>query len=823
MRAQRVAFRIAIASFLSALSAVSISPIAAAEPQQPGSLAAGLRQADTQVFPDSKRGELGRMVREDLRRRLEAANRRSSRAWAKVDTVAKWEAFAKPRLAALRDSLGESWRGELPKAPPRVVSAGRISGDGFHIEKLLFESRPGLWVTANLYLPLKWSRKIPAIVIVHSHHAPKTSGELQDMGMTWARAGCAVLVMDQLGHGERREHPFATNDDYAGEFRLSRQDYYFRYDTSLQLYLAGESLMGWMVWDIRRGVDMLLARGDIDPDKLVLLGSVAGGGDPAAVAGALDDRFAVVAPFNFGGPQPETRYPLPEDAEETFNYAGSGSWESTRNLRLSARDGFLPWVIVGGIAPRRLIFAHEFNWDRPRDPVWKRLQTIYKLYEQPDRLAFTHGRGELKQRPPQATHCTHIGRFHRVKIHEALDRWLGIKVRPEDEYSNRLAKEKLLCWTDKLRRQLKPRKLHAILGRMADSRRLRRAVKRSFEAALRRPATAKEPDREAAHREARRAMHDVFRKELAAALGPIEPKQATVVASSRNTLDLPGGAKLEKLALETEPGILVPLTLVRPANVEKPPVVMLVGQAGKKRFLQARSAEIARLVEGGAAVCLPDLRGIGETRAGSDRGRYSADTSRSATELMLGGTMLGARLRDLRTVLGYLRTRGDLDASRLAIWGDSLGPPNPSDAVFKVPRRISNRPRQSEPLGGALALLAALYEQDIKAVYVAGGLTGFRSLLESQHVYAPHDAIVPGLLPVGDLGEIAAALAPRPLRLEALVDHHNRLANDNYVIAGYGAAVASYKKSKSPKALELNRQRSSPSAWLLRHLQGGGP
>ena len=65
---------------------------------------------------------------------------------------------------------------------------------------------------------------------------------------------------------------------------------------------------------------------------------------------------------------------LPEDAETSFNYAGSGGWESTRNLRLSARDGFLPWVIVGSVAPRGLIFGHEFGWDRPRDPVWKRLK-----------------------------------------------------------------------------------------------------------------------------------------------------------------------------------------------------------------------------------------------------------------------------------------------------------------------------------------------------------------------------------------------------------------------------------------------------------------
>src|SRR5262245_64743856 len=107
-------------------------------------------------------------------------------------------------------------------------------------------------------------------------------------------------------------------------------------------------------------VDALVARPGVDSKRIILLGSVAGGGDPAGVTAALDQRIACVVPFNFGGPQPENRYPLPDDAETSFNYAGGGSWESTRNLARSAADGFLPWVIVGSVAPRKLIHAHEF-------------------------------------------------------------------------------------------------------------------------------------------------------------------------------------------------------------------------------------------------------------------------------------------------------------------------------------------------------------------------------------------------------------------------------------------------------------------------------
>src|SRR4051794_8370245 len=118
-----------------------------------------------------------------------------------------------------------------------------------------------------------------------------------------------------------------------------------------------------------RGIDLLLSKKGINPKAIIVLGSVAGGGDPAAVTAALDPRIAAVAPFNFGGPQPETKFPLPGNAEASFNYLGGASWESTRNLRLSGQGGFLPWAIVGSVAPRGLIYGHEFAWDRDRDPV----------------------------------------------------------------------------------------------------------------------------------------------------------------------------------------------------------------------------------------------------------------------------------------------------------------------------------------------------------------------------------------------------------------------------------------------------------------------
>lgn len=152
------------------------------------------------------------MVERDIRRRTSAVNARNRVGWSAIQTRDQWEQFRAERIEKLRRSLGT-----FPTPPARlnVRTTGTILGDRFVIENVLYESRPGQWVPGNLYAPLKPGRSMPGILIVHSHHRDKTQSELQDMGMTWARAGCLVLVIDQVGHGERRSHPFHRDADYA--------------------------------------------------------------------------------------------------------------------------------------------------------------------------------------------------------------------------------------------------------------------------------------------------------------------------------------------------------------------------------------------------------------------------------------------------------------------------------------------------------------------------------------------------------------------------------------------------------------------------------
>jgi len=143
-----------------------------------------LRGLDARVL-SGREAELSRMLEAHAQRGIEDANRRETAAFRQVKGREDWERFRDARRSRLRESLGT-----LPARPPREVKV-RVSrvlpGDGYRIEDLVFESRPGLWVTANLYAPDPPPAKpLPGILICHSHHQPKEEGELQDLGASGA-------------------------------------------------------------------------------------------------------------------------------------------------------------------------------------------------------------------------------------------------------------------------------------------------------------------------------------------------------------------------------------------------------------------------------------------------------------------------------------------------------------------------------------------------------------------------------------------------------------------------------------------------------------
>jgi cephalosporin-C deacetylase-like acetyl esterase len=700
-----------------------------------------------------------------VNRQFRIANEASSAQWVSMSSRADWEKFRGEKIVKLRQSL------RLPKSrlPIKMHVSAERSGEGYVVKNVLYETRPHWFVTANLYVPLKRGESMPGILLSHSHHSPKTQGELQDMGATWARTGCMVLVPDHLGHGERREHPFASAKDFDSDFPVSRQDYRFRYDNSLQLYLAGESLMGWMVHDLLAGVDLLLAQPGVARDKIILLGSVAGGGDPAAVAAAVDERIACAIPFNFGGPQPETRFPLPEDAETWFDYAGGGSWESTRNLADSASDGFLPWVIVGSLAPRRLIYGHEFSWDCQRDPVWNRLGRIWEWEDAADRLAFARGRGSLTGNSPEDSHCNNIGSVHRRMIHPAFEKWFDIRVSQETEYSNRFDAADLMCWTPQLKEELNPKPLREILVEMI--------------AEMPQQSTPIAPT--VVDKEVTPVWSNATFEEIATKLAEI---------------------RCDVLTANVAEDLSIRAIVLYPSGKSPSPVAIAISQEGTKGFLERRADELEMLLHGGCIVCLAEPRGMGAFSPDADRGPNSGQTSLNASLWMLGRSLVEEQKSDLKSIISAVANLERVDDRRIYLWGDSFAQPLPAGSEFKYPRGI-DRPVEADTLGGLIAILAA-NDRQVAGVYVNGGLISYRSVLETPFVQIPQVTIMRAVLKQTDLPRMVAS-AHVAMRLESLVDGCNRLVTDKQLEAVYGTR----------KDLETSAERSSPAKWILSQIE----
>jgi dienelactone hydrolase len=716
------------------------------------------------VFSATERKErnLPGMVERHLRDRARVILEEERRQWTSVKSREAWEQFRDQRMLALKNSL----RAFPEPSPLQARISKTYRGEGYLRDDLLYQSRPGLWVTANLYRPDPIRPGTAGIVIVHSHHRPRTQAELQDMGILWARSGAAVLIMDQIGAGERLQN-----------YPWNREAYHSRYVLNNQLYLAGESLIQWMVWDILRGVDLLLEQPGIDRSKIILLGAVAGGGDPAAVAAALDNRIAAVAPFNFGECTPETPRFLPEKNRWPLELAdpGWGSWESTRNLRGSIAGQFLPWLICASVAPRRFVYSFEMGWNVEDLPAWARYRRVFGFYGALDRLDEAHGFGPF----PGPGECTNVGPAQRKTLYPELQRWFGIPI-PEREPEDRRPESELASLTPEAAAQVSMRPVHEIVRELA---------RRRLEESRARIAKLDPSSR-------RRWLGEQW----AIRLGAIQP-EAGVRANLHRIADA-ALASIQALSLETDRGIIVPLLLFRPKETgsQRIPVVTAVSQAGKERFLSDRAGEIETLLRRGIAICLPDLRGTGETVPDTRRTPSSAGISLAATELMLANTMLGPRLKDLRAVLAWLRTRPELDSTRLALWGDSFSPTNPPRLLLDEFPNWQIGPEvqhQAEPLGALVSLLTGLYD-DIDAIAVRGGLESFLSVLDSPFSYVPQDVIVPGFLEVGDVEDLVKALpAGSVLQVDA-VDGRNRLVRP----AAAGVSITEWisnRVSKEPR------------------------
>ncbi len=169
---------------------------------------------------------------------------------------------------------------------PRVT--GILERPGYRIEKLTFESRPRLYVTANLYLPAGTGRH-PAILapLGHSENG-KAWPSYQKLFSNLARKGYVVLAYDPFGQGERIEYPGERPGQSAiPEGGTGEHEYAGR-----RLILLGANFGLFRAWDGIRGIDYLLTRPEVDPERIGCCGQ-SGGATLTQFMAALDSRIHV--------------------------------------------------------------------------------------------------------------------------------------------------------------------------------------------------------------------------------------------------------------------------------------------------------------------------------------------------------------------------------------------------------------------------------------------------------------------------------------------------------------------------------------------------
>jgi dipeptidyl aminopeptidase/acylaminoacyl peptidase len=195
-------------------------------------------------------------------------------------TKAEWESKRPKLKQQFLDILG-LW--PLPeKTPLKATVTGTLTQGNVIIDKLHYQSRPGLYVTANLYRPkTTGGKKLPAILYVCGHSNKGRDGcktAYQHHGLWFANNGYICLIVDTLQLGE-------VAGKHHGTYILSRFWWQDR----------GYTPAGVECWNGIRGIDYLLSRPDVDPEKIGMTGR-SGGGATTWWAAAIDDRIMVAVP-----------------------------------------------------------------------------------------------------------------------------------------------------------------------------------------------------------------------------------------------------------------------------------------------------------------------------------------------------------------------------------------------------------------------------------------------------------------------------------------------------------------------------------------------
>jgi cephalosporin-C deacetylase-like acetyl esterase len=290
---------------------------------------------------------------------------------AQVQTVAQ----AEQRKQWVRNQILQALGG-LPDytGPLNARLTGSILSDGYVIEKIIYESLPGFYVTANLYRPTKPGR-YPA-VLLQSGHTQEGKSEPQLLAINLALKGFVVLSFDPIGQGEREQTWDPQLKAPAAGWSVPEH-----IQGEAQARLINQGLARYFIWDARRSLDYLASRPDVDANRMGAAGC-SGGGALTTFFGALDPRLKAVIPacfpesyrVMFTGSDPHAEMAIPRELAQGLDTADF--------VELSAPT---PWLIQ----------ATEKDYFSPVGVkmVYEEARRWYKIYGAEEKIAFFVGPG----------------------------------------------------------------------------------------------------------------------------------------------------------------------------------------------------------------------------------------------------------------------------------------------------------------------------------------------------------------------------------------------------------------------------------------------
>ena len=310
---------------------------------------------------------------------------------ARIRTVGE----AKARQAWVRAKILELLGG-LPdyNGPLNARVTGRIDRSHYSIEKVIFESLPEFYVTADLYRP-KEGGKHPGVLMPMGHWE---QGKLaaQPMAANLAMKGFVVLAYDPVGQGERQQ---AYDRRIEASLAGGSTDQHFQ--AGAQSILAGENFARYRIWDAKRALDYLLSRPEVESEKIGCTGC-SGGGTLTTYISALDPRIKVAAPACYINSWRQLFAGPTGDSEQSFPFFLSSGLDVADYIELFAPK---PWLInstIGDFFPiegARHAYQEALDW--------------YRIYNAEDNIRWAVGPG------PHGTPLE-----IREAIYEWMIRWL---------------------------------------------------------------------------------------------------------------------------------------------------------------------------------------------------------------------------------------------------------------------------------------------------------------------------------------------------------------------------------------------------------------